>query len=69
MPNKSKASRSNQLTPAQVKEIWPLCETEGLLGAIQHPDDGYINPSDITMGMAKLARDNWLACLERTLGG
>ena len=30
------------LTPEQVKEVWPLCNTEGLLGAIQHPDDGYI---------------------------
>ncbi len=25
-------------------------------GGLLHPDDGYINPSDITMGMAKLAR-------------
>lgn len=29
--------RVNMLTPEQVKEIWPLCETDGLLGAIQHP--------------------------------
>src|SRR6202790_548582 len=30
------------LTPAQVKDVWPLCETDGLLGAIQHTADGYI---------------------------
>jgi dimethylglycine dehydrogenase len=46
----------NMLTPAQVKEIWPLCETDGLLGAIQHPDDGYIQPADLTQAMAKGAR-------------
>ncbi|MCO5730207.1 FAD-dependent oxidoreductase [Rhizobium sp. SSA_523] len=47
----------NILTPDQVKEIWPLCETEGLLGAIQHPDDGYIQPADLTQALAKGARD------------
>jgi dimethylglycine dehydrogenase len=46
----------NVLTPQQVKEIWPLCETEGLIGAIQHPDDGYIQPADLTQAMAKGAR-------------
>jgi dimethylglycine dehydrogenase len=46
----------NKLTPAQVKEIWPLCETEGLIGAIQHPDDGYIQPADLTQALAKGAR-------------
>ncbi len=46
----------NILTPAQVKEIWPLCETDGLIGAIQHPDDGYIQPADLTQAMAKGAR-------------
>ena len=46
----------NKLTPAEVKEIWPLCETEGLLGAIQHPDDGYIQPADLTQALAKGAR-------------
>ena len=46
----------NMLTPAQIKEIWPLCETGGLIGAIQHPDDGYIQPADLTQAMAKGAR-------------
>ncbi|MFM8701634.1 MAG: FAD-dependent oxidoreductase [Hyphomicrobiales bacterium] len=47
----------NQLIPAQVKEIWPLCETDGLIGAIQHPDDGYIQPADLTQALAKGARN------------
>ncbi|WP_046865644.1 GcvT family protein [Microvirga massiliensis] len=46
----------NVLTPAQVREIWPLCETDGIIGAIQHPDDGYIQPADLTQALAKGAR-------------
>ncbi len=46
----------NKLTPQQVKEIWPLCEMDGILGAIQHPDDGYIQPADLTQALAKGAR-------------
>jgi dimethylglycine dehydrogenase len=44
------------LTPDQVKEIWPLCNTEGLVGAIQHPGDGYIQPADLTQALAQGAR-------------
>ena len=46
----------NFLCPEQIKDIWPLCQTEGLIGAIQHPDDGYIQPADLTQAMAKGAR-------------
>ncbi|MEO1693611.1 MAG: FAD-dependent oxidoreductase [Pseudomonadota bacterium] len=49
--------RVNQLTPAQLKEIWPLANTDGLLGAIQHPDDGYIQPADLTQALARGARN------------
>jgi dimethylglycine dehydrogenase len=44
------------LSPAQVKERYPLVRTEDLVGAIYHPTDGYINPADVTMAMAKGAR-------------
>jgi dimethylglycine dehydrogenase len=46
-----------RLTPAEIKEAWPMCNTEGLIGAIQHPEDGYIQPADLTQAMAKGARD------------
>ncbi len=44
------------MTPAQIKERWPLVNTEDLKGAIYHPEDGYINPADVTQAMAKGAR-------------
>ncbi len=45
------------LTPDEIKEIWPLCETDDLLGAIQHPRDGYIQPADLTQALARGARN------------
>ncbi len=45
------------LTPQEVKEIWPMCNIEGLVGAIQHPEDGYIQPNDLTTALAKGARN------------
>ncbi len=44
------------LTPEQIKERWPLIHTDDLKGAIYHNTDGYINPADVTMAMAKGAR-------------
>ena len=45
------------LKPEQIKEIWPLINTEGLIGAIQHPEDGYIQPADLTQALATGARN------------
>ena len=44
------------LTPEQVKEVWPLCNVDGIIGAIQHPQDGYIQPADLTQALARGAR-------------
>jgi dimethylglycine dehydrogenase len=44
------------VTPARVKELWPLCNTEGLVGALYHPQDGHVAPADVTMALAKGAR-------------
>lgn len=44
------------LTPDEVLEYWPLAVKDGLLGAIRHPHDGYIQPADLTQAFAKGAR-------------
>jgi dimethylglycine dehydrogenase len=49
------------MTPRQIRESWPLVRTEDLKGAIYHPTDGYINPADVTMAMAKGARQRGVA--------
>jgi dimethylglycine dehydrogenase len=45
------------LSPNEIKEIWPLCNVEEIIGAIQHPEDGYIQPADLTQALARGARD------------
>ncbi len=44
------------LSPQEIKDRWPLVRTEDLVGALYHPQDGYINPADVTQAMAKGAR-------------
>ncbi|WP_347312636.1 GcvT family protein [Defluviimonas sp. SAOS-178_SWC] len=46
------------LTPKEIKERWPLVRTDDLKGALFHPQDGYINPADVTQAMAKGARQH-----------
>jgi dimethylglycine dehydrogenase len=45
------------LTPGELKKIWPLCNVDGVIGAIQHPEDGYIQPADLTQSLARGARN------------
>jgi dimethylglycine dehydrogenase len=45
------------LSPGEVKDIWPLCNIDGIIGAIQHPEDGYIQPADLTQSLARGARE------------
>jgi len=47
----------NVLSPQEIKDCWPLVSTENLIGAIQHPEDGYIQPADLTQAFAKGSRD------------
>jgi dimethylglycine dehydrogenase len=44
------------LTPKEIRDRWPLVRTDDLKGALFHPQDGYINPADVTQAMAKGAR-------------
>ena len=45
------------LTPSEVKDLWPLCDVDGIIGAIQHLEDGYIQPADLTQALARGARE------------
>ncbi|MGI9415085.1 MAG: GcvT family protein [Hyphomicrobiales bacterium] len=46
----------NILTPEELKEIYPLCRSDGLIGAIHEPDDGHVDPTLATNAMAAGAR-------------
>jgi dimethylglycine dehydrogenase len=50
--------RARLVSPAEVRELWPLLENNTtMLGGLYHPDDGHIAPADVTNAMAKGARD------------
>ena len=65
------------LTPDEVKEIWPLCTIDGLVGAIRHPGDGYVQPADLTQALAtgarnrgaEIHRNTAVTAISRTMGG
>ena len=46
----------NILTPGELAEIYPLCRTDGLVGAIHEPQDGHVDPTLATNAMAAGAR-------------
>ena len=45
-----------ELSPSEVKEMWPLLKTDDLLAGFFCPDDARVNPVDATMALAKGAR-------------
>ncbi len=44
------------LTPQRAQELWPLLNTDDLVGAVHLPKDGQTNPIDTTQALAKGAR-------------
>lgn len=44
------------LSPAEVKNMWPLMQVDDLVGASFLPTDGQASPSDITQALARGAR-------------
>ena len=58
--------RVDFLSPEEVQAVWPLCITDRLVGAIRHPDDGYIQPAELTQALARLARANGAEILRNT---
>ncbi len=45
------------LTPKEAQALWPLMQVDDVVGAAFLPTDGQVSPSDITMSLAKGARN------------
>ena len=45
-----------EISPAEVKKMWPLADTSDVLAGFYTPEDGRANPVDFTMALAKGAR-------------
>ncbi len=44
------------VSPQEIARIFPLMKTQGLIGGLYEPTDGYVDPSQTTHAMARLAR-------------
>jgi 4-methylaminobutanoate oxidase (formaldehyde-forming) len=55
-----------QISPAEIKKLWPLMHTDDLLAGFFNPLDGRANPVDTTMALAKGARMGGAQILEET---
>ncbi|MFC1996286.1 FAD-dependent oxidoreductase [Chloroflexota bacterium] len=55
-----------ELSPEEVKAIWPLANTDDLLAGFYSPGDGRVNPIDVTMALARGARMGGVQILEET---
>lgn len=56
----------NILSPAELREIYPLADISNLVGAIHEPDDGYVDPSQATHAFAQGARQRGATIYRQT---
>ncbi|MDE0881778.1 MAG: FAD-dependent oxidoreductase [Myxococcota bacterium] len=52
------------LSPSEAQALWPLMDASDLVGAAVLPTDGQANPSDVTMALAKGARQRGVRIVE-----
>jgi len=55
-----------ELSPTEVKELFPLADVDAVLAGFYTPADGRINPVDLTMALAKGARMKGVRILQNT---
>ena len=54
----------HEISPGEVKELFPLARTDDVLAGFYVPDDGRVNPVDVTMSLARGARMQGVRILE-----
>jgi dimethylglycine dehydrogenase len=54
--DKTLGVNSRLVTPQEMKDVYPLIDTKGVLGGLFHPDDGHVDPAGVTQAMAKGAK-------------
>ncbi len=46
----------HEISPSEVKNLFPLCKTDDILAGFYVKEDGRANPVDVTMALAKGAK-------------
>jgi 4-methylaminobutanoate oxidase (formaldehyde-forming) len=52
------------LSAKEAQDLWPLMQVEDVVGAAFLPTDGQVSPSDVTMSLAKGARNAGVKIME-----
>jgi 4-methylaminobutanoate oxidase (formaldehyde-forming) len=55
-----------EISPAEIRELFPLAQVDGILAGFYTASDGRINPVDLTMALAKGARMKGAKILQNT---
>jgi glycine cleavage system aminomethyltransferase T/glycine/D-amino acid oxidase-like deaminating enzyme len=55
-----------EISPGEVKKMWPLADTNDVIAGFYTPEDGRANPVDFTMALAKGARIGGAQIIEDT---
>ncbi|MGH3767427.1 MAG: GcvT family protein [Pseudonocardiaceae bacterium] len=55
-----------EISAAAARELFPLIETDGVLGAAWSPTDGYVDPARLCYALAALARAGGVSIQQRT---
>ena len=55
-----------EISPSEIKKLFPLADVSEMLAGFYVPDDGRINPVDVTMALAKGARMKGASLFEKT---
>jgi 4-methylaminobutanoate oxidase (formaldehyde-forming) len=57
---------AHEVSPAEVKRFWPLAAVDDVRAAFYFPNDGRVNPTDVTQALAKGARLGGARIFENT---
>ena len=57
---------SHEITPREVNDMWPLADVSNVQAAFYFPQDGRVNPTDVTQALAKGARMGGAQIIENT---
>lgn len=64
--NRLHGKEIHELSPGEIKDLFPFAETDDLKAGFYAEDDGRINPVDVTMAMARGARLKGAKLFEKT---
>ncbi len=64
--NRRHGNEVQEISPREIKALFPLADVSSMLAGFYSPNDGRINPVDITMALAKGARMKGAKLLQNT---